>query len=146
MKLMSSAFTEGGAIPDKYSCKGENVSPPFTIEGVPEKAQTLALIMDDPDAPVGTFDHWLVWNVPAATTEWPEHSLPVGVVQGNNGRGEASYTGPCPPSGTHHYHFKLYALDAPLDLKAGAGKAELEQAMQGHTVDQTELIGTFAAK
>ena len=129
----------------RYSCQGEKINPALTIGGVPQGAAALALVMDDPDAPNGTFDHWVTWNLPASLTEIPENWTPEpGVSVGANGAGSNEWYPPCPPSGTHHYHFKLYALDAKLDLAEGSSKVELEKAMEGHITAQTELVGTYA--
>ena len=142
MKLQSSAFAHQQAIPPKYTCKGQDVSPPLSISGVPEGAKSLALVVDDPDAPRGVFDHWIVWNISPDTKELVEGaSVPK---QGKNHFGELHYKGPCPPPGNpHHYRFKLYALDLMLTLEEGSSKAQLEQAMKGHVLAQTELVGTF---
>jgi hypothetical protein len=145
MNISSTAFNNGGAIPARYSCQGAGVNPPLTIAQVPDEVQSLALVVDDPDAPGGTFDHWVMWNLPVSLTEIPENWEPAsGVSVGANGVGKDAWTAPCPPSGTHHYHFKLYALDQKLGLAAGSDKAKLEQAMAGHTVARAELTGTFS--
>jgi Raf kinase inhibitor-like YbhB/YbcL family protein len=147
MKITSSAFMNNGAIPGKYSCQGEGPNPPLTFTGVPDSATALALVVDDPDAPNGTFDHWVVWNLASDQAEVPENWAPSGgAVVGANGAGKSSWYPPCPPSGTHHYYFKLYALDRKLDLAAGSDKAALEQAMAGHVVAQTELVGTYTKR
>ncbi len=142
MKLVSSAFSQNQAIPAKYTCKGKDVSPPLSFSNVPDGAASLALIVDDPDAPRGVFDHWIVWNITPDTKELKEGaSVPK---QGINGYGEQRYKGPCPPPGAaHRYRFKLYALNILLDLPEGSTKAQLEEAMQGHILAQTELVGTF---
>ena len=145
MKLRSTAFEEGKPIPPKYTCDGENVSPPLLITGVPEAAKSLALVMDDPDAPRGTFDHWILWNMPPELTAIKEGVQPDGV-PGTNGYRETGYRGPCPPSGTHHYRFKLYAVDATLDLTKGASKPALEEAMKGHILAEAVLTGTYARR
>ena len=145
MKLTSPAFTEGSAIPARYSCQGEGINPALEIGEATDESQSLALIVDDPDAPVGTYVHWVVWNIPVSMTAIPENWTPEsGVRVGANGSGKNAWTPPCPPSGTHHYHFKLYALDQKLGLAAGSSKGELESAMQGHVVGQAELMGTYA--
>lgn len=145
MKITSTAFDDGKAIPIRYGCQGEGVNPPLALANVPGEAQALALVVDDPDAPGGTFDHWVLWNLPATTREIPENWEPEpGVSVGANGAGKSSWYPPCPPSGTHHYHFKLYALDQKLNLAEGSSKGELEKAMQGHTVTQAELVGTYS--
>ena len=145
MKLTSPAFTDGSAIPARYSCQGEGVNPALEISEVTDESQSLALVVDDPDAPGGTFVHWVVWNIPVAMTAIPENWAPEsGVGVGDNGAGKEGYYPPCPPSGNHHYHFKLYALDQKLDLAVGSDKAALETAMRGHIVGQAELMGTYA--
>ncbi len=143
MELKSPAFEHGGKIPSRHTCDGADVSPTLRISGVPEGVAALALVMDDPDAPGGTFDHWLVWNIPPDTAEVPEGTEPQGV-QGRTGFGQLGYGGPCPPNGTHRYRFKLYALDEALDLRAGSSKAKLEAAMEGHVVGEALLEGTYA--
>jgi|GEM_PF-66625 len=142
--ITSSAFAENGSIPPEYTADGRNVSPPLAISAVPDGTLSLALIMDDPDAPRGTWDHWIVWNIPPATAEISAGSVPAGAVQGANGWGRSDYGGPSPPSGTHRYFFKLYALDAALDLKPGANKAALERAMEGHIIAQATLVGLYS--
>jgi hypothetical protein len=143
MKLSSPAFADGGDIPAKYTCDGDDVSPPLQIADVPDDAEALALVMDDPDAPMGTFDHWLVWNIPADTTEIPEGTEPEGV-QGKTDFGRLGYGGPCPPSGTHTYRFKLYALDEELDLAEGADKKQLSRAMEGHVMAEVMLKARYS--
>jgi len=145
MELCSSAFDQGAMIPSRYTCDGADVSPPLTISDVPEGTVSLALVMDDPDAPGGTFDHWLVWNIPAGTTRIPEGAEPEGV-QGRTGFGRLGYGGPCPPSGTHRYRFKLYALDRTLDLPEGSGKSALESAMEGHVLAEALLEGRYSRR
>lgn len=142
MRLASSAFKEGGPIPAKYTCDGSNISPPLHFEDVPAKAKSLVLVMDDPDAPAGTWDHWVVFNIPPATREVKEGHSPPGVV-GKNTRGELAYGGPAPPDREHRYFFKLYALDAMLALKEGATKAEVEMAMEGHVLAKAQLMGRY---
>jgi len=146
MKLISSAFKQGENIPSQYTCDGANVNPPLQISDLPANTQSLALIMDDPDAPIGTFIHWLVWNIDPQTTEIKENSVPSGATQGTTSFGHTGYGGPCPPSGSHHYFFKLYALDTMLDLTPNAGKDNLEQAMQNHILGHTELSGLYKRK
>src|SRR5204862_4228129 len=133
MKITSSAFQEGSDIPSKFSRDGGNVNPPLRLEGTPTNARSLVLIVDDPDAPSGLFTHWLIWNIDPKTTEIAENSSPT-AVEGKNGFGKSGYGGPCPPSGTHRYFFKVYALDQMLSLKAGGQRADLDRAMQGHIV------------
>lgn len=146
LKLTSTAFEEGQPIPDTYTCKGVNISPPMTITAVPDGAESLALILHDPDAPGGDFLHWLVWNLPADTSLIAEQSLPADAVQGQNDFSEIGYGGPCPPSGTHRYQFDLYALDISLELDSSAKRTDLQQVMEGHILDQTTLTGTFSAE
>ena len=143
MKLQSSAFEPNQQIPSKYTCDGENVHPPLQISDVPESAKSLALIMDDPDAPMGTWVHWTMWKIDPATSEIREDSVPEGVMQGVTSFGKPGYGGPCPPSGTHRYFFKLYALDSMVNLAPDAEKSVLESTMEGHILDQTELLGLY---
>ena len=146
MRIFSPAFSPGAAIPGKYTCDGSDVNPPLAFSGVPAAAKGLALVVDDPDAPAGVWDHWIVWNISPGTGAIGENSLPPGASQGRNGWGKSAYGGPCPPSGRHRYLFRLYALDAPLKLPPGSGKRELERAMQGHILARAELIGTYRRK
>ena len=146
MKITSPAFQEGGTIPEKFSKNGQNFNPELRIEGAPAEAKSLALIVDDPDAPVGLFTHWLVWNIDAKTTEIAENSVPKGAVQGTNDFPGRGYDGPQPPSGTHRYYFKIFALDRLLDLKPGARRRELDAAMHGHIIAQGELMGRYSKK
>ena len=141
LKVSSSAFGENKMIPSLYSCEGKNINPPLKISGLPSTAKSLAIIVDDPDAPKSTFVHWVVWNINPITSIDENF---VSGVEGNNGAGKMGYTGPCPPSGTHHYHFKVYALDTMLDLKAGADDKSLLNAMDNHIVGYGELIGLYA--
>ena len=145
MKVTSSAFQEGGNIPSKFTCDGGNASPPLQIAGVPSEAKTLVLIADDPDAPGGLFTHWLVWNIPPQTNSIAEGSAPKGV-QGTNDFGKSGYGAPCPPSGTHRYYFRVFALDRELTLPAGAKRSQLNGAMKGHVVAQGELMGRYSRK
>jgi Raf kinase inhibitor-like YbhB/YbcL family protein len=142
--VTSPSFRNGEVIPTRYTCKGENTQPAITIKDIPAGTVTIALIVEDPDASNGTFDHWVAWNIPPTGTIEEESSTGV---QGKNGGGKNGYTGPCPPagSGTHHYHFKLYALDKKLDLPAGSDKAQLQQAMKGHILAEGELVGLVKA-
>ena len=143
MKLTSTAFEYGKPIPAKYTADGANVSPPLKIENIPDGAKSFVLVVDDPDAPRGVWDHWIVYDI-AVTNEIAEDSVPG--TQGLNSRKNFDYGGPCPPSGTHRYFFKLYALDATLDLPEGKTKAEVEAAMKGHVIAQAELMGTYERK
>jgi Raf kinase inhibitor-like YbhB/YbcL family protein len=146
-ELASSAFANSEGIPAKYTCDGEDVSPPLQWNQPPEGVQSLALIMDDPDAPVGTWDHWLLFNIPADFRSLAEQAgPPPGSVGGKNSWGRTGYGGPCPPRGTHRYFFRLYALDTSLDLPSGTDKAQLIEAMAGHILAQAELMGTYARK
>lgn len=146
--LIESIFKSQQSIPSKYTCDGENISPPLKFLQIPPEAKSLVLIVDDPDAPKGTFDHWIVWNLPPNLEEFKEdapelkHLSPL-PVQGVNGYGKNYYYGPCPPSGKHHYHFKLYALNSKLSLPEGSTKKEVEKAMQGLIIAQAELVGTY---
>lgn len=143
LTISSPAFAAGGYIPAKYTCDGEDVNPPLRLAAVPPRTKSLALIVDDPDAPVGTWVHWVVWNIPPETTEIPENSLPAGAVQGINDFRRPRYGGPCPPSGAHRYFFKVYALDTLLGLDAGATRAQLESAIRGHVIGQGEIVGLY---
>ena len=147
MKLTSTAFTLGGAIPEKYGRDFDNVNPPLTIEDVPETAQSLVLFMDDPDvpetAPVDVWDHWIVFNISPSTRQIIE-GWEVEGVRGKGTRGELDYGGPRPPDRAHRYFFKLYALDTKLDLNEGVSKQEVIDVMDGHIIEQAELIGLFA--
>ena len=140
MKITSPAFAHNAMIPKKYTCQGKDISPPLAISDIPEGTVSLALILDDPDAPRITWDHWIIWNI-KPTREIKEDSTPG--TQGENSWGRQDYGGPCPPSGTHRYFFKLYAINSEMDLPAGATKAELEAAMKGHILEQAELIGLY---
>lgn len=146
MKITSSAFQEGGTIPEKFSKNGQNVNPELRIEGVPAEAKSLALIVDDPDAPVGLFTHWLVWSIDPKTSEVAENSVPKGAVQGTNDFPGSGYDGPQPPSGAHRYYFKIFALDRVLDLKSGAKRRDVDAAMRGHILAQSELMGRYSKK
>ena len=146
MKVTSSAFQEGGDIPSKFSRDGQDINPPLRIEAAPANAKSLGLIMDDPDAPVGLFTHWLVWNIDPKTTEITENSVPKGAVQGTNDYPSLGYGGPQPPSGTHRYYFKVFALDRTLDLPSGAKRKDLDKAMNGHVIGQGQLMGRYSHK
>jgi Raf kinase inhibitor-like YbhB/YbcL family protein len=152
MKLTSSAFAEGDLIAPKYTCDGQNVSPPLEWTDVPDGTTSLALIMDDPDAPSGLFLHWLLYGIPSdekGLTEGVgiEKASAGGARQGKNGFGKIGYGGPCPPSGTHRYYFHLYALDNDLSsLRPGASRQELESSMQGHILDEATLMAKYQRK
>jgi Raf kinase inhibitor-like YbhB/YbcL family protein len=147
--LKTTAFAVGGEIPKKYTCDGANVSTALNWNDAPAGTQSFALIADDPDAPVGTWTHWIIWNIPAKATALPEGVPKVeessdGTRQGTNDFKRIGYGGPCPPAGKpHRYFFKLYALDIKPDVKAGASRKELEHAMKGHVLSQTELMGKY---
>jgi len=143
LKLSSTAFKEHASIPKQYTCNGKDVNPPLMIDNIPKGTKSLALIVDDPDAPVGIWVHWVVWNIDPSIREIKENFLPQGAIQGINDFGKNAYGGPCPPSGTHRYFFKVYALDTLLNLPPHARKADLEKAMKGHIIGQGELIGTY---
>lgn len=146
LQLTSPVFGHNSAMPSRFTCDHESkgkINPPLQLSGVDPNAKSLVLIMDDPDAPTGTWDHWVVFNIPSTITTIAEGQEPEGI-PGKNSWGTTGYGGPCPPNGEHHYFFKLYALDTILDLTAGATKAEVEAAMQGHIFRQAELIGLYA--
>ncbi|MCA1959231.1 MAG: YbhB/YbcL family Raf kinase inhibitor-like protein [Desulfomonile sp.] len=148
--VTSPAFGDGEMIPKKYTCDGEDLSPPLQFSGVPAGAKSLVLICDDPDAPVGTWTHWVLFNLPPDTKMISEKipasaTLPNGAIHGHNSWGgrKIGYGGPCPPSGMHRYYFKVYALDVKLDLPSGTTKKHLAKAMKGHIIGQGELMGTY---
>lgn len=148
MKLTSSAFVDNGLIPAKYTCDGADISPPLTWDEIPSETQSLVLIVDDPDAPGRTFVHWVVYDIPPTVNQLPEKivgskNIPSGGVQGKNDFGKLGYGGPCPPSGTHHYFFHLYALDQKLSLATGASKSQIIRVMEGHVLGKAELIGRY---
>lgn len=146
LEIISPVFRMGAAIPPQYTCAGQNVNPPLNIFNTPPKTLSLVLVVHDPDAPGGDYLHWLVWDIPPSTDSIAVNSVPIGALQGVNGMGKSSYMGPCPPSGTHRYVFDLYALDKPLNLKSGVGLEQVQQAMDGHIIEQSSLNGTFAAR
>lgn len=142
MKIMSSAFEPNKPIPSKHTCEGGDVSPALSFDVIPTDAKSLALVVDDPDAPSGNFVHWVAWNIPPTKQGLGEGALVLN--QGLNSFGETRYRGPCPPRGkAHHYHFKVYALDTMLNLPYGIHKADLEKAMVSHVLAEGELIGTY---
>lgn len=143
LSVESPVFNHNGNIPDKYTCYGPDVNPPLVIRNVPAAAETLALIVDDPDAPAGTWVHWVMWNIPVSDTI-EEDSVPG--QEGTNDFRETRYHGPCPPSGMHRYFFRVYALDTYLPLQPGANRYELEQAMETHILAQGELVGLYSGK
>lgn len=146
MTILSPAFEDNGTIPAKYTCDGMDVNPPLRIKNVPAGARSLALVVDDPDAPRGMWVHWVVWNIDPKTEEIGEDTVPKDSVQGINDFEKRDYGGPCPPSGTHRYFFKLYALDALLNFSSDAGKAGLEKAMKGHVLAQSQIVGLYKRK
>jgi Raf kinase inhibitor-like YbhB/YbcL family protein len=141
LSIKSPAFEHGKLIPKKYSCDGQDINPPLTIEGIPKEAKTFVLAVDDPDAPSGTFDHWIVWNIPASASKIGENTVPG--TEGMNSARQQGYMGPCPPSGTHRYFFKVYALDTELNLGANSRKKDVEKAIQGHILAKGELVGLY---
>lgn len=148
LKITSPAFKEGEPIPAKYTCDGANVSPPLAWAGAPSNAKTMALICDDPDAPGKTWVHWVAYDMPASTTSLPENvpkdeRLAGGGKQGTNDFKKIGYGGPCPPSGTHRYYFKVYALDTETSLNPGATKDQLLAAIKNHTIAEGQLMGRY---
>jgi hypothetical protein len=145
MKITSSAFQEGANIPSKFTCDAGDTNPPLQIAGVPAGAKSLALVVDDPDAPSGLFTHWMVWNISPQTNTVREGAAPT-EVHGTNDFGKSGYGGPCPPSGMHRYYFRIFALDRQLELPSGAKRSQLDAAMQGHVVAKGELMGRYSRK
>jgi Raf kinase inhibitor-like YbhB/YbcL family protein len=148
IEIKSASFEEGGMIPSKYTCDGEDISPSLSWTPPPKGTKSLALICDDPDAPMGTWVHWVLFSLPPEVTELsesipPDKVLKIGAKQGRNDFGKIGYGGPCPPRGTHRYYFKLYALDSEIDLEPGATKDELIKAMKRHILAETQLIGRY---
>jgi Raf kinase inhibitor-like YbhB/YbcL family protein len=140
LKLISTVFSHNGHIPSKYTCEGENINPPLKVENIPDATKTLALIVEDPDAAKGVFDHWILWNIS------PDEAIAEGSkpgISGTNSFGKTGYGGPCPPSGEHRYFFRVYALDDVLGLLAGSKKEELLDAMKGHVLASAELMGVY---
>jgi Raf kinase inhibitor-like YbhB/YbcL family protein len=145
VSISTPAFKQGDPIPVEYAKKGQNISPELRFGTVPDSTKSLALIVDDLDAPTGIWNHWLVWNLPPDTTTIPEGKLPPGAVQGKNSFGNVAYDGPVPPSGTHRYFFHVYALDAVLTLSSGVERADLDAAMKGHIVGRGVTFGVYSA-
>ncbi len=164
MTITSLQFSDNQNIPAKYTCDGDNISPPLQFSDVPAEAKSLVLIVDDPDAPVGTWTHWVMWNIAEDIHQLAENSAPVGAMQGKTSSGQNVYGGPCPPSvdssmatttatttqeeagpppGTHRYFFKLYALDSKLSIPSYSQKQDLEKAMEGHIIEKAELVGLY---
>lgn len=151
LRIKSSAFDEGGTIPEEYTCDGENVSPEISWSGTPAETKSFALICDDPDAPAGTWVHWVIYNIPGSENGLHEgvsadKKLYNGTMQGLNSSGETGYDGPCPPGGTHRYYFKLYALDTTLNIQGNVTKDVLLEAMKGHLLAQGQLMGKYTRK
>jgi len=147
--ITSTAFSEGSMIPQNYTCDGEDISPPLVWSGVPDGTKSLALICDDPDAPMGTWVHWVLFNIPPHIMELPANIPPEKIIQngakhGINDFRKFGYGGPCPPGGTHRYYFKLYALDTEINVEAGINKAQLLQAMEGHILTEGQLMGRYS--
>ncbi len=143
MKVTSPAFTEGEMIPSLYTCDGENMSPPLEISDVPDEAKSLVIIMDDPDAPGGTFTHWVMWNIAPTVKRIEENDWPEGAEQGLNDANELGYLGACPPSGVHHYNFKVYALNKMLNLEGEIKRMDLEMEISSALIDECELTGLY---
>ena len=145
-KISTPAFANNDMIPEKYTCDGPDINPPIRIDNVPPGAKSLALIVDDPDAPRGLWVHWLAWNISPDVAEVRENSVPQGAVQGMNDFRKHTYGGPCPPSGTHRYYFKLYALDTLLGIGDRSAKPDLEKAMKGHIIAEAQLMGRYGRR
>jgi len=143
LKITSPVFDHEGIIPKKYTCQGDDVNPELVIEGIPEETKSLVLIMDDPDAPIGTWDHWIVWNLDPSISKIEEDSTPKGGVVGKNSWERNNYGGPCPPSGSHRYYFKLYALDTKFALEEKSNKKTVEKAIKDHVIEQAVLMGKY---
>jgi hypothetical protein len=143
MTISSPAFLDTQAIPKQYTCDGNGTNPPLQFLGVPSEAKSLALLVEDPDAPMGTWIHWLMWNIPPKVVQIDENSVPQQAVQGQGSSGQNVYGPPCPPSGIHHYIFTVYALDSELKLPSYSTVENLQAAMQGHIIDQAQLIGVY---
>lgn len=144
MKLASPVFESNTPIPSKYTCDGDNVNPPLFIREVPPNTQSMVLIVDDPDAPMGTWVHWLLFNIYSKTRRIEENSVPQGAIQGETSFGKPGYGGPCPPGGTHRYFFKLYALDTKLSVSSKATKEAIETLMEDHILAKADLLGTYS--
>ncbi len=144
MQLTSPDFKDGELIPLKFTCKGENINPALKISNVPDGAESLALVMEDPDAPNGTFVHWTLWNIDPNTEMIPAGTEPVGAVEGKTSSGKTGYTGPCPPSGTHRYFIRLYALSSEIDLPSETEASDLKDILKGITLEECTLMGMYA--
>jgi Raf kinase inhibitor-like YbhB/YbcL family protein len=143
MKLTSSAFVNEEKIPVEFTCDGKKTHPPIAWSGIPDGTKSLAMIVDDPDAPIGTFTHWIIWNINPANPQMLAGETPQKSQEGANSAGRIGYTAPCPPAGSHRYFFTLFAIDTVIGLDGKAKKADLEAAMAGHIIEQTNLIGTY---
>lgn len=143
MKIFSRAFENNQKIPKTFTCQGQNINPELNFSDIPQSTKSLVIVMDDPDAPMGTFVHWVIFNIDPKISSISENSSPNGAIQGKNSAGSNQYVGPCPPSGMHRYYFKLYALDLELNLSKDANKQILENAMIGHILDEAQLMGTY---
>lgn len=145
MKLTSKDFKQEAFIPQLFTCEGKDISPELSWSEVPDGTKSFVLICDDPDAPMGTYDHWVLFNIPATTRNFAQgmKDYPAGSVRGKNSSNQNEYKGPCPPTGVHRYFFKLYALDVMLDLPAGSDKKQVETALQGHVLAETHLMGKY---
>ncbi len=144
MKISSSAFTSGQLIPTIYTCDGHSINPPLTVESIPLGTMSLTITFDDPDATLGTFHHWLVWNIPANMQNIPENWNPTNAVQGESSSGQKKYVGPCPPKGQHRYIFTVYALNTTLNLPSSAKRSDIDKAMEGHVLDSGQLMGLYS--
>lgn len=144
MKIQSPAFGENKEIPEKYTCDGQDISPPLSFEDIPSDAASLALIVSDPDAPAKTFYHWVLFNIDVSTDHIDEDSIPVTAMEGTNDFGNTEYGGPCPSSGAHRYNFTLYALDGVLDLEGEMSAQEVLDEMEGHIIETAELVGAYS--
>ncbi|MEJ2270942.1 MAG: YbhB/YbcL family Raf kinase inhibitor-like protein [Candidatus Bathyarchaeota archaeon] len=140
LSVKSPVFENGEKLPIKYTCDGEGINPPLVVEGIPSEAKSLVLVVHDPDAPGGNFIHWLVWNI-SVHGEIAENSIPG--IEGRNSSGKIHYSSPCPPSGTHRYIFKVFALNSKLEIQEGANRKELDHSIQGYVIAEGELIGLF---
>lgn len=144
MKIESSAFENNTAIPQRYACDGLNINPPLYFSEIPAETKSLAFILDDPDAaPSGNYTHWILWNIPPQNPDIAENSVPPNAVEGQNSAGKSWYKGPCPPSGTHHYRFQVFALDTSLALGSSGNRQQLEDVMKSHILAKGELTGTY---
>ncbi len=144
INVRSPVFKNGENVPKKYTCDGEGINPPLTISDLPPETKSLVLIVDDPDAPSGTFTHWALWNIPTDTQEIGENDIPAGATGGINSAGKNTYTSPCPPSGTHRYFFKVYALDTIINLPTNTKVSELSQTIEDHILDEGVLMGKYS--